>query len=65
MSIVLLKLPLTELIEVDEMGLLLTVKLCGMAGIFNTYTLWSAYRLRLMVIRIILWGGRNSLYKIT
>jgi len=29
MSIVLLKLPLTELIEVDEMG---SVKLCGVAG---------------------------------
>jgi len=29
MSIVLLKLPPTELIEVDKMGLLLTVKLCG------------------------------------
>jgi len=28
-------------------------------------TVWSAYRLRPMVIRIILWGDRNSLHKIT
>jgi len=39
MSIVLLKLPLRELIEVDEMGLLLTVKLCGMATIGSLLTL--------------------------
>jgi len=39
MSIVLLRLPLTELIEVDEMDSLLTVKVCGVAGIGSLLTL--------------------------